>query len=97
MQVRASETAGEWGPGGGGKGGQVSTLPQGFADSIRKELDSINRDYAHLLETFVDLFPLVSHLDLRSLMFQLDLSRGGLVGAPSSRASAPLLPSLSSP
>ena len=102
MQVRASETAGEWGPGEGGKGGHVSTLPQGFADSIRKELDNINRDYAHLLETFVDLFPLVSHLDLRSLMFQLDLSRGGLVGgpgvgAPSSRASAPLLPSLSSP
>ena len=101
MQARTSETAGQWGPGGGGgAGGPPSALPQGFADSIRTELDSINRDYAHLLESFVGLFPLVSHLDLRSLLFQLDLARGGApggAGAAGSRASPHLLPAFSSP
>ena len=101
MQARTLEAAGQWGPGGGGgAGGPPSALPQGFADSIRTELDSINRDYAHLLESFVGLFPLVSHLDLRSLLFQLDLARGGApggAGAAGSRASPHLLPAFSSP
>jgi len=82
MQARVAEGEGRWGPKGAAAAMAGDGLPKDFAAAVRKELDLINVKYTSMVEGFVSLFPLVSHLDLRNLLFQLDKGgRGGSSGA----------------
>ena len=45
-----------------------------FVSEMKSQLDAVGDDYAKMLDGFLNLLPLQSHVDLRFLLFRLDFS-----------------------
>ena len=73
VEQRAEES--EWGslPGEDAAGGD-GLLSEEFVDEMRAQLDAISADYAKMLDGFLNLLPLQTHVDLKFLLFRLDFS-----------------------
>ena len=41
---------------------------------MRSQLDAVSADYAKMLDGFLNLLPLQTHVDLKFLLFRLDFS-----------------------
>ena len=76
-QLRVDQRAEEskWGslPGEDAAGGD-GLLSEEFVDEMRTQLDAISADYAKMLDGFLNLLPLQTHVDLKFLLFRLDFS-----------------------
>lgn len=66
---------GGWGsvPGEDAAGGD-GLLSLEFVSEMKSQLDAVGDDYAKMLDGFLNLLPLQSHVDLRFLLFRLDFS-----------------------
>jgi len=73
VEQRAEES--KWGslPGEDAAGGD-GLLSEEFVDEMRTQLDAISADYAKMLDGFLNLLPLQTHVDLKFLLFRLDFS-----------------------
>ena len=73
VEQRAEES--KWGslPGEDAAGGD-GLLSEEFVDEMREQLDAISADYAKMLDGFLNLLPLQTHVDLKFLLFRLDFS-----------------------
>ena len=73
VEQRAEES--KWGslPGEDAAGGD-GLLSEDFVDEMRSQLDAISADYAKMLDGFLNLLPLQTHVDLKFLLFRLDFS-----------------------
>ena len=45
-----------------------------FVEEMRLQLDAVSADYAKMLDGFLNLLPLQTHVDLKFLLFRLDFS-----------------------
>jgi gamma-tubulin complex component 3 len=76
-QLRVEQRANEskWGslPGEDAAGGD-GLLSDEFVEEMRLQLDAVSADYAKMLDGFLNLLPLQTHVDLKFLLFRLDFS-----------------------
>ena len=76
-QLRVEQRAEEsrWGslPGEDAAGGD-GLLSDEFVEEMRMQLDAVSVDYAKILDGFLNLLPLQTHVDLKFLLFRLDFS-----------------------
>ena len=49
-------------------------LSEEFVEEMRSQLDAVSADYAKMLDGFLNLLPLQTHVDLKFLLFRLDFS-----------------------
>ena len=61
-------------PPGERRGWRRRAAEQEFVDEMREQLDAISADYAKMLDGFLNLLPLQTHVDLKFLLFRLDFS-----------------------
>ena len=78
LRVEQREKTGEqggWGtvPGEDPSGGD-GLLSGDFVREMRAQLDALSDEYAKMLDGFLNLLPLQTHVDLRFLLFRLDFS-----------------------
>ena len=78
LRVEQREKSGErggWGttPGEDPSGGD-GLLSGDFVREMRSQLDALSDEYAKMLDGFLNLLPLQTHVDLRFLLFRLDFS-----------------------
>lgn len=73
VEQRAEES--KWGslPGEDAAGGD-GLLSEEFVEEMRSQLDAVSADYAKMLDGFLNLLPLQTHVDLKFLLFRLDFS-----------------------
>jgi gamma-tubulin complex component 3 len=73
VEQRAEES--KWGslPGEDAAGGD-GLLSDEFVEEMRLQLDAVSADYAKMLDGFLNLLPLQTHVDLKFLLFRLDFS-----------------------
>ena len=76
-QLRVEQRAEEsrWGslPGEDAAGGD-GLLSDDFVEEMKTQLDAVSADYAKMLDGFLNLLPLQTHVDLKFLLFRLDFS-----------------------
>ena len=72
---RPCEEESKWGslPGEDAAGGD-GLLSDEFVEEMRLQLDAVSADYAKMLDGFLNLLPLQTHVDLKFLLFRLDFS-----------------------
>ena len=73
VEQRAEQAT--WGslPGEDAAGGD-GLLSEAFVSEMREQLDAVGADYAKMLDGFLNLLPLQTHVDLKFLLFRLDFS-----------------------